>query len=142
MKEFYDQKLNTCRRNPSKRNPDAYTILDNVPRYNIETSTIYDRHVDTTFLFSDGSDLDYSPDCVFRQELKTGRKELILYDNGEINVNGNDLHFREYCISDIKPDSSSTSNYTAWIMYCEYPSWYRIWSGYVEPVLYLSLIHI
>ena len=137
LKEIYDQELNTCKPKNRKRNPDAYTILDNVPRYNSETLTISHQQVDTTFVFSDGSDLEYSPGCLSRQERKTGRKELILYENGEINVNGNDLDFTEYCISDIKSDSSSTSNYTAWIMYCEYPSWYRIWSGYVGPVLYI-----
>ena len=140
FKKSNDEPKNTCGR---QHVIDAYAILDDVPRYRSfqyqsKRSVVPNHDIQTTFVFGDASYKNYSIECLLWQDLKIGRKELVLYDDGRINVDGSNYNHKEYCISDIKQiEQSENSGYSALIQYCQYPSWYMIWVSYVEPILYL-----
>ena len=98
------------------------------------------QQIDTTFVFGDNYFIDQT-DCLFRQNHQMGRNELMLYEDGRINIDNNILDHSEYCISDVKLIqqlvNGNTKKYSAMIRYCTYPAWYLIWAGYVEPTVYL-----
>ena len=98
------------------------------------------QQIHTTFVFGDNYFIDQI-DCLFQQNHQTGRNELMLYEDGRINIDNNILDHSEYCISDVKLIqqlvNGNTKKYSAMIRYCTYPAWYLIWAGYVEPTVYL-----
>ena len=142
LKERYDQKQEACRSNYVNESDtvDAYTILDDVPRQHYQTGMIIDEKIDTTFVFS------RSPYCLENQQLRIIRHQLVMYDNGNIDVDGNVYGPSEYCVSDIrlsltestKSNTPQDSKYQAWIKYCEDPWWYNIWYGKVIPALHIT----
>ena len=102
FKEIYDNETNSC---VKSRKIDAYTILDDVPRYpsfqyNSDNSATPNHDIQTTFVFGDKSKHNYSIECLLWQNLKIERKELILFDNGNIDIEDQIYNHKEYCIND------------------------------------------
>ena len=140
FKEIFDEASNSC---VKSRKIDAYTILDNVPRYdsseyNSEKEVVSKHDIQSIFVFGEKTKHNFSIECLLWQDMKIGRRELVLNNDGSINIGGYVYSHKEYCINDIKPNEGSLfSGYSALIQYCQYPAWYMVWVTYVEPILYL-----
>ena len=143
FKEIFDEESNSC---VESRKIDAYTILDKVPRYDSsqydsEKSIVSNHDIQSIFVFGEKTKHNFSIECLLWQDMRVGRKELVLYNDGSINIAGYVYGHKEYCINDIKPNDGSLDllypGYSALIQYCQYPAWYMVWVTYVEPILYL-----
>ena len=138
FRKNHDERSQSCNRTFN----DAFIILDNVSRYKLNNHLSTDRQFDTNFTF--GNFIEPT-DCLHRQTLETGRKELILYEDGSINIDGQIIDHSEYCLDDVIPmkqsaESSQTpevKKYSAILRYCKYPNWYLIWVTKVESLLHL-----
>ena len=133
-----DQGSQSCNRSFN----DAFTILDDVSRYDSNNHLSIEFQYDTNFTF--GNFIEPT-DCLHRQTLETERKELILYEDGSININGQIIDHSEYCLNDVILMKQSAQNsqtpgvkkYSAMLRYCKYPHWYLIWVTKVESLLHL-----